>query len=523
MQVEVLRGTAGRDVNSSEMTSDAPQAAFATGSTERSRSAAKPALVPHVGSGRAQLSLVEHALCPLDPVASLRDHLVHGTTYGYRDRKGHLVLANVRVTCPSGLSAADEFTLWGLLALTFSQQEPSTEFQATPHYCLRQLGLIESNGSKGGRDYQLFRETVRRLSRVIYENTGFYDPIRGEHRDVALGFLKYSLPIDADSSRTWRFVWDQQFFEFCQATGGGLWFDLDTYRKLDFASRRLFVLLQKIFYRSTVSPTFDVGRLCVDVLGFSPSVDMRNLKVKLARCIDRLATEGVVRLPTEATRPQELFVKQGVGKYRLALTRGPYFEGKRGKPAPLSAEESPLVDPLRSIGFDDAAIRRILREYRPHVVREWADITLAARERHGAEFFKKSAAAYFVDNVRHAAAGTRTAPDWWRELRREELRRQREADREHLASVAGTGGAESEEQAFRAYLEGEAREAFQQVAQRVMHDLLQHGKSREDAEESGKYMARLHFLNRFRREHPQTDRGGFERLDVSRLQDKFGQ
>jgi hypothetical protein len=28
------------------------------------------------------LSLVEHALCPLDPVASLRDHLVHGTTYG---------------------------------------------------------------------------------------------------------------------------------------------------------------------------------------------------------------------------------------------------------------------------------------------------------------------------------------------------------------------------------------------------------------------------------------------------------
>ena len=301
------------------------------------------------------MSLVEHALCPLDPVASLRDHLVHGTTYGYRDRKGHLVMANVRVTCPSGLSAADEFTLWGLLALTFSQQEPSTEFHATPHYCLRQLGLIESNGSKGGRDYQLFRETVRRLSRVIYENTGFYDPIRGEHRDVAFGFLKYSLPIDADSSRTWRFVWDQQFFEFCQATGGGLWFDLDTYRKLDFASRRLFVLLQKIFYRSTVSPTFDVGRLCVDVLGFSPTVDMRNLKVKLARCIDRLATEGVVRLPGEATRPQELFVKQGVGKYRLALTRGPYFEGKRGKPAPLSAEESPLVDPLRSIGFDDAA------------------------------------------------------------------------------------------------------------------------------------------------------------------------
>jgi len=182
-----------------------------------------------------------------------------------------------------------------------------------------------------------------------------------------------------------------------------------------------------------------------------------------------------------------------------------------------------LVDPLRSIGFDDVAIRRILREYRPHVVREWADITLAARERHGEEFFRKSPAAYFVDNVRHAAAGTRTAPDWWRELRREELRRQRESDREHLADVAGTGGAESEEQAFRAYLEDEAREAFQQVAQRLTQDLIQHGKSREDAEESGKYMARLHFLNRFRREHPEPHRDGFERLDVSRLRNNFGQ
>jgi len=120
--VEVLRGTAGRDVDSSEMTSDTPQVALATGSTERSRPAAKPARVPHVGSGRAQLSLVEHALWPLDPVASLRDRLVHGTTYGYRDRKGHLVMANGRVTCPSGLSAADEFTLWGLLALTLSSR-----------------------------------------------------------------------------------------------------------------------------------------------------------------------------------------------------------------------------------------------------------------------------------------------------------------------------------------------------------------------------------------------------------------
>jgi hypothetical protein len=220
--------------------------------------------------GHAQLSLVEHALCPLDPAASLRDHLVHQTAYTARDRQGHILTANVRVTCPSGLSAADEFTLWGLLALTFAQPEPGRELHATPHYCLRKLGLIERNDSKGGKDYQLFRDTVRRLARVIYENTAFYDPIRGEHRDVAFGFLKYSLPTSPESSRAWRFVWDQQFFEFCQATGGSLWFDLATYRKLDSASRRLFVLIQKIFHRSGVSPTFNVQRLCVDVLGFAP-------------------------------------------------------------------------------------------------------------------------------------------------------------------------------------------------------------------------------------------------------------
>lgn len=131
---------------------------------------------------------------------SLRDHLVHETAYGYRNRNGRLLTAKVRVTCPSGLSAADEFTLWGLLALTFAQPEPGTEFHATPHYCLRRLGLIEKNASKGGKDYQLFRETVRRLARVIYENTGFYDPIRGEHHDVAFGFLKYSLPTDPRAS-----------------------------------------------------------------------------------------------------------------------------------------------------------------------------------------------------------------------------------------------------------------------------------------------------------------------------------
>jgi hypothetical protein len=164
------------------------------------------------------------------------------------------------------------------------------------------------------------------------------------------------------------------------------------------------------------------------------------------------------------------------------------------------------VDPLRSIGFDDHAIRRILRDYRAYLIREWADITLAARERHGATFFSKSAAAYFLDNIRHAAAGTRSAPDWWRDLRREEMRRQSEADRDQMETARGFCG-DVEEIAFRAYLEGEARVAFEQVTSRLVNDLTEHGKTHQEAMEASRYMARLHFLNRFRRERGHSHGG----------------
>jgi hypothetical protein len=494
-----------------------PDSISSTESPDRPATSTSKAHKSRSGAGRAQLSLVEHALCPLDPASSLREHLVHETTYGYTDRNGHLKLAQVHVLCPSGLSATDEFVLWGLLAITFSQPEASPEFHATPHFCLRRLGLIDRKESKGGKDYQLFRESIKRLARVIYENTAFYDPIRGEHRDVAFGFLKYSLPIEDGSSREWRFVWDQQFFELCQATGGGLWFDLETYRRLDCASRRLFILLQKIFHRSAVSPAFDVRRLCVDGLGFAPTIDMRNLKIKLRRCLERLAEQNIVCDPDASTEP--LFRKQGVSRYSVTLTRGPYFEGERCAPTPLSADDSPLVDPLRSIGFDDASIRRILRDYRAHVIREWADITLAAREHHGESFFKKSPAAYFMDNLQHAAAGQRTPPDWWRDMRREELRRQHAADAEQLRSLTAATAETNEEIAFRAYLEGEARQAFADVTDRLAADFVSHGKTPAEARESGAYMARLHFLNRFRRAHPELYTDEFVRVDPTRLRD----
>ncbi|MBW3541545.1 MAG: hypothetical protein KY476_14855, partial [Planctomycetes bacterium] len=210
---------------------------------------------------------MEHALCPLDPSVSLQANAVFETRYYFTDRSRNRRQATARLGALDGLSAHDEFYLWGLLALAFSQREPRPEFLATPYYCLRKLGVI-TPGKSGGREFDIFRSALRRLAGVRYQNDRFYDPVRGEHRQVAFGFLNYSLPLDRDSSRAWRFAWDPIFFEFARATGGTLGFDLALYRQLDAASRRLYLFLKKVFWRSDTAGPLDLRHLAVDVLGF---------------------------------------------------------------------------------------------------------------------------------------------------------------------------------------------------------------------------------------------------------------
>ena len=77
-----------------------------------------------------------------------------------------------------------------------------------------------SADSKGGKSYRLFREALRRLSAVRYQNDGFFDPIRREHRAVSFGLLSYSLPLAPDSSRAWRILWDPLFFEYFHGDNG---------------------------------------------------------------------------------------------------------------------------------------------------------------------------------------------------------------------------------------------------------------------------------------------------------------
>ncbi len=247
-------------------------------------------------TGLGQLSLVEHSLCPLDPGASLVEGLVHQSAYFFVDKNHRMQRATAHIVSPSGLSATDEFYLWGLLALTFAQPQADTNLFATPHYCLRQLGVIDAQARRGGKQYQDFAKAIERLSQVTYLNDRFYDPVRAEHRKVSFGFMSYSLPLDPESCRAWRIAWDPIFFEIVHAAGGSFRFDLATYKELDPASRRLFLLLCKIFPRRDTSPRFDLSHLAVNVLGFSSTMPIWDLKAKVWRCVCRLAEPEVIAM-----------------------------------------------------------------------------------------------------------------------------------------------------------------------------------------------------------------------------------
>ena len=366
---------------------------------------------PPNGHGVGQLTLAEHSLCPLDARASLQPGLLHRTSFHYSDERRRRKTAHVEVSCPQGLSAHDEFYLWGLLALTLSQPQPEPEFHATPHYCLRQLGLVDANVRRGGRQYQQFAAAIERLSWVKYGCDAFYDPVRAEHCQVRFSFLSYRLPLDPDSSRVWRFHWDPLFFEFVKSVGGSLWFDLERYRSLSPAGRRLFLFVSKVFARSEQTQRMDLKQLAVDVLGLSGRLPAKHLLAKTRRICAELAAAGLIM-----DQHTGFIQKQAAGQYDVVLRAVP------GAPRPargLSTQtDSPLVEPLQSIGLDAAGIARVLRQFPHDRIREWVDITLAAKERFGLKFFKRSPMAYLIDNLKKSASDGRTPPDWWHDIRK---------------------------------------------------------------------------------------------------------
>ena len=364
-------------------------------------------------NGVGQLSLVEHALCPLDSRASLDRNQVFASGYFYTNQQRQRKRAKVEVFCPLGLSPVDEFNLWGILALTLANKESDGSLIATRYYILSQLGIINSGSRRGGRQYTDLTASLERLSAVTYRSDSFYDPIRAEHRKASFGFLSFTAPQDERSDRPWRIHWDPVFFEFVKPIGGSLRFNLELYSQLDPASRRLFLFLSKIFSRRTTTPRLELRHLATDILGYSPTVELPDMRIKVNRSIKRLEEKGLL-----AQHLDHEFSKRD-GIYTAILHRGRDYARISDS---VPNVESPLVEPLRNIGLDNRAIQRTLSKFSTRMISEWADITLAAKERFGMKFFNESPPAFLIDNLNHASKGMRLPPDWWHDIRRAEDR-----------------------------------------------------------------------------------------------------
>jgi hypothetical protein len=241
--------------------------------------------------------------------------------------------------------------------------------------------------------------------------------------------------------------------------------------------------------------------LGVHVLGFADTVPTKVIKTKIARCVRRLLEERAIRLPSHVSAVSELFTKHAKGLYKVRFFRGSYFDQKRGREVDTSVENSPLYEPLREIGFDTAAIRRIIARFPVKLLQKWTDVTLAAVE---SKKIKESPPAYFMHYIQEAAAGRATPPDWYRILdRQEQDQQQAESEKAALADS---------EDAFEQYRSGEARDSFDRVMQRVFQGLRHAGRPDSEAREQAEYMARVHLRQQFYREHPQADGARMTRL-----------
>lgn len=421
--------------------------------------------------GIAQLSLLETALWPLQggklPSSKFE------TEYSYSTPASRTT-ASVTVRAASGLQATDELILWGLLGATLSRQGAEPVLLATPYWMLRHLGL-----ETGGFQYGQLRESLLRLAVTSYQNTAFYNPQTQEHEYAAFQFLSMLLPTvggvgeTVDNDRCWRIEWNPAFYRFCKATGGNLLFDLDLYRQLSPASRRLFLKLKDRFWR-TKRVFMNANDLTINGLGFSASRPLAKRKFDLLNCIRELLEYQVLCLGRGQTDPKELFLKRGKGSYVVVFYEGEYF---RLPPAERTIRQKnailddPLHEPLQNIGVDGPGIRRLLKEHTRSLIQRWVRITDAAmhEQPRGFSGFKVSPAAFLIDGVQH----NRTPPDWMYAHEKRQERQQWE--QEHALSSQG---------------EHELRELYEQERAAALRGYLNSEEGRQKYEQAmGPYLA----------------------------------
>src|SRR5690606_32995098 len=117
------------------------------------------------------------------------------------------------------------------------------------------------------------------------------------------------------------------------------------------AARRLFLFLSKVFARSPHSPRMDLRQMSVDVLGLAPQLPTKHLLAKMRRICAELEREEIIMGPHAAS-----IQKRTPGTYDVLLRRGDRFHVREATPR---VTDSPLAEPLRLIGLDDAGIARV--------------------------------------------------------------------------------------------------------------------------------------------------------------------
>ena len=362
--------------------------------------------------GIAQLSVLETALWPLQGARCSSDQFA--TNYSYTTPDGRKV-SSVLVRAPAGLRPIDELVLWGLLGATLRSKDSEPILVATPYWMLRHLTL-----DVGGSQYAELRDSLFRLAQASYQNDGFYNPETREHEHVAFQFLSILLPTVGgaggaiDNDRCWRIEWNPAFFRFCRATGGSLLFDLDLYRTLTPAARRLFLKLKDRFWRSD-RVFMNVDDLTRNWLGFASNRPLSKRKFDLLNCIRELVDNNVLTHGHGHTDAKQLFMKRGKGSYVVTFHKGEYFR-KPQTPQGARRQESlvhdPLFEPLhQGLGIDKAAVRRLLSKYSRATVQRWiliADVAMNENPK-GFSGFRISQAAFIIDGIQK----NRTPPDWY--------------------------------------------------------------------------------------------------------------
>lgn len=447
--------------------------------------------------GIAQLSLLETALWPLQ--GGKVESSTFDTTYTFQDGSARRN-AHVSVFAPLGLQTIDEYVLWGLLALSLERKPAEATLLATPYWLIRRLGL-----SVGGFQYDQLRASLERLAVTAYQNTAFYNPVTKQHERATFHFLSAHLPTKGsggvvDAERAWRVEWSATFFDMCRATGGTLLFDLDLYRRLTPAARRLFLKLKDRFWRAD-RVFLNVDDLTTHGLGFSADRPLKKRKFDLSNCLRELLAADVIALGPGRSDVADLFIRRGKGLYVVQLSAGGYFsqaESQHTRTQKQGTADDPLVEPLRAVGIDAPAVRRLLKTHSRKGVQQWLRITDAAMHEKPRGFpgFKASPAAFLIDGVQNK----RTPPDWFHA---HEKRRDRQHWQDQSKAVAGEEAnlrhrhATERAAALRAFLDtpdGLARFTAYRTAFRPLYERMEPDRADAAAREAARQkVEREHF------------------------------